>query len=332
VRLIGGIRKASGMTAAPLVRTAVVLVLPVALFGCGSAPGDADADVAVPSSDAAGDVLQVRSAGSVAARPPDAGLTLPLDAFALTAAEDQVLARAAEARVRECAAGFGLDTSAADPLPFGTAADADAAVATRHDRRYAVADPEVAAMYGYHPPATADVRREFYEAHTSAELEVLVGVTAAGAPTSRAGVPDGGCLGEAARAVGDEAADEAGLRAGEELVSEVQAGAWHAAMADPRVADAFAAWSACLSDAGFDYAAPMQANDDPRWWASEVAGAEEIATAVADVACKESTGLIPVWSAVEAEHQEAWIAEHRAGLDAYRALLDAQVASASTAR
>lgn len=305
------------MTAARLVRTAVVLVLPVAFFGCGSAPGD---------------VVQVRSAGSgsVADRSPAAGLTLPLDAFAFSAAEDLALARDAEARVRECAAAFGLDTSAAEPLPFGAAADSAAAAATRHDRRYAVADPEVAATYGYHPPPTADVRREFYQAHTSAELEILVGVTASGTPTSRAGVPDGGCLAEAARDVA--AGDEAALRSGEELVSEVQAGAWHAAMTDPRVVDAFAAWSSCLAGAGFDYAAPMEANDDPRWWASEVATADEIATAVADVACKQSTGLIPVWSAVEAEHQEALIAEHRAELDAYRSLLDAQVASASTAR
>lgn len=310
-----------------LVRTAVVLVLPVAFFGCGSAPGD----VAVSSGDgAAGDAVQVRSAGPAAERPPSAdGLTLPLDAFALTAAEDQAVAQVAEAQARECAQSFGLDTSAADPLPFGTAAESAAAVATRHDRRYAVADPEVAAAHGYHPPTTVDVRREFYEAHTDAELEVLIGVASDGSVTSRAGVPDGGCLGEAARATA--VTDDAGLRAGEELVSEVQAAAWHAAMADPRVVEAFAAWSACLAAAGFQYAAPMDANDDPRWWVSDVASPEEIATAVADVACKSSTGLIPVWSAVEAEHQTALISQHRAGLDEYRALLDGQVAEARAA-
>ena len=306
-----------------LVRTAIVLVLPVAFFGCGSAPGD----VAVSSSDGAGgEVVQVRSAGSVAARPPVAGLTLPLDAYALTAADDQVLARAAETRVRECAESFGLDPSATGPLPFGTASESASAVATRHDRRYAVADPEVAATYGYHPPTTVDVRREFYEAHTDAELEVLVGTTADGAPAARAGVPDGGCLGEAARATA--VADEAELRAGEELVSGVQADAWHTAMADPRMVDAFAAWSACMGLAGYQYVAPMDANDDSRWWGSDVAGADEIAAAVADVACKQSTGLIPVWSAVEAEHQAELIAQHRAELDAYRSLLDDQVLQA----
>jgi hypothetical protein len=316
------------MTAARLVRTAVVLVLPVAFFGCGSAPGD----VAVSSSSGSGgsgasDVAQVRSAGSVA--PRTGGLTLPLDAYALTAAEDQVLARAAEAQVRQCAESFGLDASATGPLPFGTTAQSQAAAVTRHDRRYSVVDAEVAATYGYHPPTTTDVRREFYEAHTDAELEILVGVTADGSRSGRAGVPEDGCLGEAARAsAGADGADRAGLRAGEELVSDVQAGAWHAAMADPRVVEAFAAWSSCMAGAGFQYAAPMEANDDPRWWVSETAGSDEIATAVADVSCKSSTGLVAVWSAVEAEHQAELIAANQAELDAYRALLDQQVAAA----
>ncbi|MBB5788242.1 hypothetical protein [Jiangella mangrovi] len=295
------------MTAARLVRTAVVLVLPVVLFGCAGGGGDVDVAVSSSGSGAGADGVQVRSAGSVA--PRTGGLTLPLDAYALSAAEDRALGRAAEDQVRECAAAAGLTEDQIDPLPFGTAAESSAAVAARHDRRYSVADPEVAATYGYHPPVTADVRREFYEAHTDAELEVLVG-----------------CLSEAAAV--SSAAGSASV-SGAELVSEVQASAWHAAMADPRVVDAFAAWSSCLAAAGFDYAAPMEANDDPRWWTSEVAGPLEIETAVADVACKQSTGLIPVWSAVEAEHQETLIAAHQAELDAYRVVLDEQVAEAA---
>ncbi|RIQ23270.1 hypothetical protein [Jiangella rhizosphaerae] len=309
------------MTARVLVRTAVLLALPIAVAGCAAAP----ADVAVESSGGAAAV-----AGAEPVRPAETVLTLPLDAYALTAAEDHVLARAAEAHVRHCATSLGLDAAAVDPLPFGTAAESASAAAGRHDRRYAVADPEVAAAHGYHPPSTTDVRREFYEAHTDAELAILVGATADGVPTAREGIPDGGCLGAAARATA--VADEAALRAGQELVSAVQSDAWHAALANPRVLDAFAAWSACMAEAGYDYAAPMDANDDPRWWTSDVAGPEEIATAVADVACKESTGLIAVWSAVEAGHQSRLIAASRAELDAYRALLDAQVSAASTAR
>lgn len=290
------------MTARPLVRPAVVLLLPLALVGCGTA--SAPDDVALASDNA----LQVRSAGVI----EPAGLVLPLDAYALSAADDQVLARAAEERVLACAESFGLDAAAVSPLPFGSAEAASAAADTRHDRRYAVADPEVAATYGYHPPVVVDVREEFYAAHTEAELEVLVGA--------------GGCLGEASRAYA--IGDEAGLRAGEELVSEVQASAWHSTLADARVLEAFAEWSACMAAAGYDYAAPMSANDDPRWWESEVAGAEEIAAAVADVACKSSTGLVDVWSGVEAEHQTQVIAANSEELAAYRSLLDQQVAAA----
>ncbi|SEF08219.1 hypothetical protein [Jiangella alba] len=306
------------MTARVLVRTAVLLALPVA--GCAAAP----ADVAVQSSGGVAVAGSLPAAGSAPAAGPS--LTLPLDAYALTTEEGRELGSAAEARVRECASALGLDDAAVEPLPFGSAADGP----DRHDRRYAVADPEIAAEHGYHPPPTTDVRRAFYEAHTDAELEVLVGVTADGAATTRDDVPEGGCLGAAAQAA--SVASESSLRAGQDLVSAVQADAWHAALADPRVLDAFAAWSACMAGAGYHYAAPMDANDDPRWWTSESAGPDELATAAADVACKSSTGLIPVWSAVEAEHQAALIAGHQSALDDYRALLDAQVSAASTAR
>lgn len=308
------------MTARVLIRTAVLLALPgaVAVGGCAAAP----ADVAVESPGGAAAMARL----AVADGPAEAGLTLPLDAYALTAAEDQLLARAAEAQVRECAVALGLDAAAVDPLPFGTAAESASAAAGRHDRRYAVADPEVAAQHGYHPPPTGDVRGEFYAAHTDAELEVLAGVTAEGAPAARDDVPDGGCLGVAARAIA--VASEASLRAGQELVAAVQSDAWHAALADPRVIDAFAAWSACMARAGYAYAAPMDANDDPRWWTSDTAGPDEVAAAVADIACKESTGLVPVWSAVEAGHQARFIAAHQGELDAYRALLDQQVSAA----
>ncbi|TDE15753.1 hypothetical protein [Jiangella asiatica] len=301
-------------------RTTVLIVLPLALAvaGCGGARSD---DVAV----VADSVTAARSAGQVADRQP-AELVLPLDEYAFSEAEDEVLAAAAEAAVRDCFEARGFDAADADPLPFGSAggaaADAvDAAdAADKHERRYAVADPEVAARHGYHPPDTTDVRQEFYESHTEAELTALVG-TQDGA--------DDGCLHEAdeVTAVGNEAT----LREGELLVSEVQADAWHGAMADPRVQDAFAAWSACMAAAGYRYDAPMEANDDPAWWSTDVAGADEIATAVADVACKDSTGLIAVWSAVEAEYQSELIAQNQDGFDAYRALLDDQVAHARAA-
>lgn len=317
------------MTARVLARTAVLLVVPVAV--CAAACGAEPADVAVESSGGAA-VAGAEVARAGAAAPPEAGLTLPLDAYAFTAAEDELIGRVGEAHVRDCATSLGLDAAAIDPLPFGTAAETAAAAAGRHDRRYAVADPEVAAVHGYHPPSTADVRREFYEAHTDAELEVLVGVTADGEPAARDDIPDGGCLGSAARATAVAPAAASALQDGQELVSTVQADAWHAALGDPRVLDAFAAWSACMAEAGYRYAAPMDANDDPRWWTADTAGPDEIATAVADVACKQSTGLIPVWSAVEADHQEQLIAASQSELDGYRALLDQQVSAASTAR
>ncbi|WP_157553434.1 hypothetical protein [Jiangella gansuensis] len=291
-------------------RSAILLAAPLLLAMGACAGSQGDDDVAVPADPAPA----ARAANSVAS-PPAGTLVLPLDAYAFSAAEDQVLGQAAEAAVIACFEARGFDAADAHPLPFTRAVADDASA--RHERRYSVTDPDVAARHGYHPPDTTDVREEFYASHTEPELAALVG--------SGDGAPDG-CLHQAEAAT--TAGDEAALRAGEELVSEVQADAWHGAMADPRVVEAFRAWSACMAEAGYRYDAPMDANDDPTWWRTDTASAEEIATATADVACKESTGLIPVWSEVEAEYQAELIAQHQDRFDAYRARLDEQVAQA----
>lgn len=306
---------------------ALALALPLALFGCaaGGDGGDDGVDVAVGAGPA-----QARVAGQVIAERLEPGLLLPLDAYAFTDAESRLIGAATEAAVKECFVANGRAAGDADPLPFTAGARE---VTDRHERRYAVADADVAARYGYHPPPARDLHREFYEGHSADELALLTGTpstgAADGARSEAATVPDGGCLGQADAVLAP--ADGAAQRAGEELVSTVQSDAWHGALRDPRVLDVFAAWSACMADAGFDYEAPMRANDDPAWWVADTAGPQEIATATADVACKDRTGLIATWSAVEAEYQAELIAEHQAGLDAYRAVLDRQVAQARTA-
>lgn len=295
----------------------LLFALPLVLLGC-SADGGGD-DVAVSSGSE-----QARVSGEVVV--PE-GVALPLDAYAFSDKEAQVIGQATEASVMECFQAYGFAAADAEPLPVGSGG----AKTERHARRYAVADAEVAATYGYHPPQNGDVRRDFYEAHTAEELQVLVGPTEGKSAVSQyrgRAVPQGGCLGQAVAAVA--AGDAAAQRAGEELVSSVQADAWNASLRDPRVLDVFAAWSACMAEAGYSYEAPMQANDDPAWQ-SPTASPEEIATATADVACKEKTDLVAVWSSVEAEHQAGSIAKHQKRFDAYRAVLDQQVADARAA-
>lgn len=113
-------------------------------------------------------------------------------------------------------------------------------------------------------------------------------------------------------------------------IGELQGEAQHLAEADPRIDDVVAAWSACMAGKGYAYAHPL----DPGA-AFAVEGATtadplpplddvEIATGLADVACKTEVGFADTWYAVLAEHQQALVdthqAEIQAGLDWYAAM------------
>lgn len=77
------------------------------------------------------------------------------------------------------------------------------------------------------------------------------------------------------------------------------------------------AWSRCMADAGFDYMQPLDALTDPRW---RVEGANpsaaQIATARADIACKQRTNLVGIAVALLTVYDNAYIARERAALHA----------------
>lgn len=76
----------------------------------------------------------------------------------------------------------------------------------------------------------------------------------------------------------------------------------------PEVRAAWLAWAECMSDSGFDYGTPWAPYLSS--WPGDSAGEEEILTAEADVACKEYTGLLEVWSRDLAAAQAALLAEN----------------------
>lgn len=104
----------------------------------------------------------------------------------------------------------------------------------------------------------------------------------------------GGCYGEASDAVYGENAFDQLSNQFEEVAARAEA--------DPRVAEAFTAWSACMAEAGYTYAKPMETFDDfftrlqalgqePDPAALQALQEEEIATATADRACAKETDL-----------------------------------------
>jgi hypothetical protein len=195
-------------------------------------------------------------------------------------------------------------------------------------RRYGVSDPGTVATLGYHPPTGGvDDSPPVLASMTEEQRTAFQGppATAGGEPPAARihgrPVPVGGCLGEATRAIAP-----AGGYARSALATSIDFDSFRRSRADRRVVDAIAAWSACMARSGHRYADPLAATADPRWRAGPTPAPAELDTARDDLACKDRTGLVRTWTAVEAEHQRQQIGAHRADLDALRADRDAQLA------
>jgi hypothetical protein len=109
-----------------------------------------------------------------------------------------------------------------------------------------------------------------------------------------------------------------------EELQQMQNDLYRNAQADPRVQTVMHRWHDCMRAAGYDYADVWRANNDPRWTAAKPT-ALELATATADVGCKQRTDLASVWLTVEAAYQRQAIAERPEAFDAVRRGLDTQV-------
>ncbi|WP_147375529.1 hypothetical protein [Jiangella rhizosphaerae] len=224
-----------------------------------------------------------------------AHLALPIEPYLVGPDDAAVLDRATVTLVERCLRRFGEDADLPVPDPGPRLGPTE--------RRYGLTDPAVAATHGYH--LAGDATRSG-PAPVAVDDTVLLGATTPGATVAGLAVPEGGCVGEASRAVG-------GAPGSAEIVQRINADSVSGAMTDPRVVAAFAAWSACMADAGYDYDDPWQPPADG-WLEDATPSTEEIAVATADVACKESTRLVAIWHHVDVELQEELVAAHEAEL------------------
>ncbi len=236
-------------------------------------------------------------------------VVLPLDAYAESNDQIQLGTYVSDRLVQRCMRRFGLDWTLRVPTPGSNK--------PRNDRRYGIIDAAQAAQYGYSVPESAQPKAAG-PAFTNDQDAVLVGrgqQTFNGVP-----VPDGGCAGEAQRALaaGGPPLDTAG-RPG--LVAQLNHDVGARADGDSRVQAAFGAWSRCMKESGYDYAGPWDANDDPHWSGSAIPP-QEIATAVADAACRRRTNLVGIWFAVESAYQTRAIESNAQQLAEYRRYLD----------
>ncbi|MEU5343582.1 MULTISPECIES: hypothetical protein [unclassified Streptomyces] len=179
---------------------------------------------------------------------------------------------------------------------------------TLTDWRYGIHDAALAAKNGYHP---APAEQEAYDA-----------AMAEGA-VDESGADDGQVRQCAQQASGDVPTVQTA-----DLVAQIDGDTYRAAMEDPAVAASFTKWSSCMEDKGYSYTKPMDANDDPQFSDPSDISAAEVATATADVACRDEHNVEKTWFDAEVVLQEAAIKKNQAALDKIQDGTQAAVAQA----
>ncbi len=222
---------------------------------------------------------------------------LPIAVYSYTDAEYEVIRSAEQVLARDCMKGFGL----AYELPKSPA-PVDA-----QDRRYGITDMDGAQRYGYRMPPLPDAPKAKL---TQDQIQVLYGKRSLeNGADDRAKleyrgkeVPEHGCLGKAVL----DFRKPYEYREGSAAASRISGDSYEASLSDPKVQAGFGKWSSCMKQKGYDYPSPMDAIESPSFSKGKVS-AKEKETAVADVACKQSTGLLETWFKAEAAIQKDMI-------------------------
>ncbi|GGT28217.1 hypothetical protein GCM10014713_22270 [Streptomyces purpureus] len=216
--------------------------------------------------------------------------TLPLQAYMPDQGQQELIRDARESLVASCMKRHGFAYKPAQKLPqYGPK--------SLTDLRYGIHDATVAARYGYKPAvdlaAVAEQERRAMQSSVLPPEQEAVLTGQAGAKAA----PPGGCLGEAHRKIVGTGEAESTLP--QDLANQ----AYIKSKESAAVRKAFSGWSACMKSQGYQYAEPMDAVNDRRF-ASRKAGPLELATAKADIGCREQNSVIKAWYAAEAELQK----------------------------
>ncbi|MFC5217601.1 hypothetical protein [Streptomyces coerulescens] len=217
-------------------------------------------------------------------------ITLPLDPYQITDEDYNTVSRALAVLTDRCMRekGFTYDEPAAPGV---------ATAATGHERRYGITVLKTAKKYGYHLGGTPT--QQARQPERSERYEHAL--TGTGRPTGDKGDFDDGCAGEAHREL------EADIdMTAVDLPQWYKRDSFQRSLKDPRVTKEFAAWSGCMADAGHRFANPLDPPADRRVMGAKVTDYER-SVAVADITCKQRTGLVDTWQAVESALQRATV-------------------------
>lgn len=293
-------------------RSGALLVLVSLLASCapGSDPGKQEPDV-----------------GPTPAIASGANMVLPLDAYRLSKKDYIRVRRAAWMLTRDCVRRFGGDYTLSESTLLANLPGFE----HDNDRRYGLFDATSAAERGYRVPPSETGSTDAAEKGAGwnpneTELYLVRGVSAGRATpvtdTDGKPLPEGGCSGEADRALHDGTTKPSN----ETYADEMNRESHKRSEADSRVRAVMAKWSECMARSGYTYKTIWEPNDY-KW--PPTPGATEIATAKADVACKNEVNLVGVWHAVETAYQKQMIEQNAERLKETQTYLDATIRNAA---
>ncbi|NEB02480.1 hypothetical protein [Streptomyces sp. SID13726] len=243
---------------------------------------------------------------AVAADPEDpATWRLPIEAYMPTQAQTRLISGTRDDLLDACMdkAGYPAWTPPPDlPVVGGK---------TLTDWRYGIHDAALAAKNGYHPDPAQQAAYD--------EAASVGAVDKSGADDS------------AVRACVSQVDGVAPASPVVDLVQQISGDAFRGADQATNVVAVFNQWASCMKAKGYTYAKPMDANDDPAFADPYTISSTEIATATADVACRDKYQVEKVWFDAEAKLQQTAIAQHQDELDDVKAATAQAVAKAKAA-
>ncbi|WP_406088284.1 hypothetical protein [Kitasatospora purpeofusca] len=286
-----------------LAKSAGVLIVLLALAACS----DKDSS--------AGDASKEPDLGAIAQRVATDDVAFPLDAYRLTDEQRTSVARARAGLAASCMKRFGFDIQ---PPPMST----PSRVGGPNSRVYGIGSLERAQTYGFHLMESEKKEPHKQEEVSPAAVSVMTGKGQASSNGQE--IPEGGCLGEAARLIrkgGPAVADD-------DYAGALALEASQRAKKDSRLLKAFSDWSACMRDRGFNYRNPSDPENDRALIAGAEVTGQEISVAVADVECKKTTNVVGVWFAVDTAYQKQAMEQHASELQKAKETIDAMVRNA----
>ncbi|MFI1718331.1 hypothetical protein [Streptomyces litmocidini] len=248
----------------------------------------------------------------------------PIEKYLPKVGEDARIAAASGEIIRECMAGFQLRYQ--PPAISQESLDSEENGANR-TRRYGVSSSTAATVDGYHLPK--EMMGAFAPAQqgpqmSETERKVFIGDQDStvdfkpGEKVNGKEIPAGGCSGEAQRRLK--------FKPRQRMAEKINNSSFAHSRDNKQVNKAFQDWSACMARSGFSYKTPLEPLEEIKGSGPTAA---EIATAKADVRCKESTNLVGIWFAVESKIQEELIARNEEALAEDGKVFDALIRRAS---